>query len=229
MVRSIGVISEPADWETYRKRVIDFEKNSTGRRKSIAGAVSGVGSSPQAAAPLIRFLVNFFAAKQHELHSLVEASCGHWPSGWQPKINWPQPIAYTGVDLIAEQTDANARLVAQRGGATTFGLESARFLPMDMLRTPLPPADVLLTKDTLIHFTNAQISRFLNLSILTCPPRFRYVLFVHDDLSKYNASHPTPSYSCLLLPLASYLHFTSPFAWQVQRLRRAGPRAARAR
>ncbi len=32
----------------------------------------------------------------------------------------------------------------------------------DMLEAALPPADLLITKDTLIHFPNAAIQQFLN-------------------------------------------------------------------
>jgi hypothetical protein len=93
-------------------------------------------------------------------------------------------MEYTGADLLVEQTDANARLVAKRGGPAAFGLSKARFVPMDMVNTPLPPADLLLTKDTLIHLTNEQIANFLAASVTTCPPRFKYVLFAHDELLK---------------------------------------------
>eukprot|EP00966_Prymnesium_polylepis_P307841 7113906-Prymnesium_polylepis.1 len=112
---------------------------------------------------------------------MVEASCGHWPSGWQSAVQWPG-LDYTGVDLLREQTDANAALVGERGKAS-FGLRSATFMPMDMTRETLPAADLLLTTDTLIHLPNSVITRFLNLSVLQCPARYKYVLFVHDQLA----------------------------------------------
>lgn len=174
----VGVISNPANWDAYRQRVTAYE---TGNRN--IGPVSGVGSSPQAAAPLVKFLKQFLAAHPG-VRSIVEASCGHWPSGWQSKVRWPNNLNYTGVDLLVEQTDANARLVAKRGGPAAFGLAKASFLPMDMVHTRLPRADLLLTKDTLIHFTNEQIATFLSSSVITCPPRFKYVLFAHDELLK---------------------------------------------
>lgn len=231
----VGVISNPSNWDSYRQRVTAYE---TGNRA--IGAVSGVGSMPQAAAPLVKYLKEFLKARPG-VKSMVEASwcvtswspnsrsldpatsglsaslvvrslhplalslplalpavayppdvagsttflrSGHWPSGWQSKVKWPNNMEYTGADLLVEQTDANARLVAKRGGPAAFGLSKARFVPMDMVNTPLPPADLLLTKDTLIHLTNEQIANFLAASVTTCPPRFKYVLFAHDELLK---------------------------------------------
>jgi hypothetical protein len=52
-----------------------------------------------------------------------------------------------------------------------------------MVADHLPTADVLLTKDTLIHFPNAGIQQFLSRNVRVCPPRFRYVVFVHDQRS----------------------------------------------
>jgi hypothetical protein len=44
----------------------------------------------------------------------------------------------------------------------------------------LPTADLLFTKDTLIHLPLADIYHFLDLSVRGCPARFRYVIFVQE-------------------------------------------------
>lgn len=135
-------------------------------------AVSGGGATWDAARPLGEFLPEFMAA--HNVTSMVEASAGHWPSGWQRNVSWP-PLRYIGVDIQPEVVQADRQLTANH----TFGLASVDFKEWDMLRTPLPSADLLLVKDTLVHFPNDGIWQFLNLSVTVCPPLFRYVLFVN--------------------------------------------------
>ena len=165
-------IANPNNWDAYRERAAAFAK---GRK---VGAVSGVGSTARAAKPLVTWLLSWLASHP-EVHSMVEASSGHWPSGWQAHVRWPG-LNYTGVDIVREQVEANAAFVTRRGAAS-FGLHHAEFLHGSMIREPLPTADLLLTKDTLIHFSLADITTFLHLSVLGRCPRFRYVLFVQEQ------------------------------------------------
>ena len=83
----------------------------------------------------------------------------------------PRPPA--GYDLLPQLIADNEALAAARGGAASFGLRSMRFAAADLTAAPLPSADVLLTKDTLIHWPNEAVHRFLQLNVLGCPPRFR--------------------------------------------------------
>ena len=165
-------IRHPNDWNAYRQRAIAFSASRN------VGAVSGVGSTRGAARPLVNFLL-LWLSKHPEVTSVVEASCGHWASGWQSGVVWPQ-LDYSGVDIIKEQVDANAALVHAHK-PSRFGLKTAEFLHADMLQDALPTGDLLFTKDTLIHFSNDQIKRFLLLSVTRCPPLFKYVLFVQDQ------------------------------------------------
>ena len=166
-------ISQPNDWDAYRQRTAAF---AAGRN---VGAVSGVGSTARAAKPLVKWLLAWLASHP-DVHSMVEASCGHWPSGWQGSVRWPF-VDYVGIDVVREQVDANAAFVAKRG-VTLFGLRSAAFLHGNMTKDALPAADLLVTKDTLIHFRHADIIRFLRLSVVgMCPPLFKYVIFVQEQ------------------------------------------------
>merc|ERR1712151_667651 len=61
-----------------------------------------------------------------------------------------------------------------------FGLASGDFRVGDMTEDLLPEADVLLTKDTIIHLSNALIERFLITNVLLPTPRYRYVLFAQQ-------------------------------------------------
>lgn len=137
--------------------------------------VSGKGSAPAAQKPFIAFLEEWL--RTQSVRSMVEASCGHWPSGWQLSVNWPPGLNYTGADILPSMVQANSAL--PRGDK----MSARTFVVMDMMEQALPRADLLLTKDTLIHFPNSGIGKFLALSVNACPPRFRYVMFVHDIAS----------------------------------------------
>merc|ERR1712176_536905 len=100
---------------------------------------------------------------------------GHWPSGWQHATLWPVKD-YIGVDINPELVVANDDFVLVNGGPLAFGPKSMRFIVGNMLTEALPSGDLLLTKDTLDAFPNAAIWTFLNLSVIVCPPRFKYVM-----------------------------------------------------
>jgi hypothetical protein len=123
---------QPNNWEVYRQRTKAFAAGK------VVGAVSGIGSTPNAAKPLVKWLLAWLATS--DVKSMVEASCGHWPSGWQAGVHWPH-LSYTGVDLLKEQVDANAALVSKRGAAS-FGLTNATFQVGSMTMAALPTADL---------------------------------------------------------------------------------------
>ena len=137
-------------------------------------AVSGLGSAVGTQKPLLTFLPEWLT--KNGVKSVVEASSGHWASGWQRHVGWP-PIDYVGADVLESIVDANSRLLQANAN---FGLASARFERVNMVTTALPSADLLLTKDTIIHFSFARIQSLIRLSVTVCPPRFKYVLFIHE-------------------------------------------------
>merc|ERR1711953_504141 len=67
-----------------------------------------------------------------------------------------------------------------------------RFEVGDVINDVLPKADLLLTKDTLIHLPNTKILEVLRRNVLVQPPRFKFVLFVHDTLP---VGAPPPSWA----------------------------------
>lgn len=166
------------DSASYLDRLAEYQNGT------IVEPVSGRGSTVAAAAPLVAVLLPWL--RNLGAASLVEASCGHWRSGWQASVPWPS-IEYHGFDLIPELIADNRALIRERGGAAGFGLRSMSFDTAELTSDALPRADVLLTKDTLIHWPNEAIGRYLALHVLPCPPRFRRVLFVHDPLGAESA------------------------------------------
>mmetsp|Transcript_53587 Transcript_53587/g.142816 ORF Transcript_53587/g.142816 Transcript_53587/m.142816 type:complete len:232 (+) Transcript_53587:315-1010(+) len=121
-----------------------------------------------------------------DVESMVEISAGHWPTGWQRFVEWPH-IDYTGIDLLEEVITADKEYLAKNGKA---GLRSMVFQQGDMLvDKTLPEADLLFTKDTLIHFPNRYIQQFINNTVLQCPPKYKYVMFVHDSRPRDQANN----------------------------------------
>lgn len=160
------------------------ERREAWRRGESSGthtAVSGPGSRVELTLPFREFLLGWL--RDRRVRSLVEASSGHWPTGWQAATSWP-PLTYVGLDILPSIIDDNNEFVARNGSR---GLQSVRFATANMIEEALPLADVLLTKDTLIHWPSWAITRFLRRNVMVCPPRYEHILFVHDDARGHNA------------------------------------------
>lgn len=81
--------------------------------------------------------------------TLLDAPCGDF--------NWMSAIAdsverYVGVDVVRELVMRNERLYAS---------PSRKFVHADITRDPLPSGDVVLCRDCLVHFADADIWRAL--------------------------------------------------------------------
>jgi SAM-dependent methyltransferase len=79
---------------------------------------------------------------------VVDVGCGDWQ--FSRHMDW-SGVDYTGVDASAVVLE-NTRSFSQPG---------IRFLLADAIRDPLPCADLLLAKDVLQHWSNADIAAFL--------------------------------------------------------------------
>jgi len=110
-------------------------------------SVSGPGSTQQRGASFRDDLV----AALHDLGArvLLDAPCDDF--------NWIGPVAdavdqYLGVDVVPEIIAENLRRHSR---------PHRQFLRLDLTRDPLPPADVVLCRDGLVHFRTADIWRAL--------------------------------------------------------------------
>jgi len=159
-------------------------------------SLSGPGSRPEVCRPFVEFFLQWLADHK-EVQSMVEVSAGHWPTGWQRFVQWP-PLDYTGVDLLEDVIKADRDYVTRKG-TDQIGLRKMTFQKGDMLDdATMPKADLLFTKDTIIHFPNADIAAFVNSTVIQCPPKYKYVMFVHDsrkrdkgnrDISRFGEFH----------------------------------------
>ncbi len=112
-----------------------------------AASVSGPGSTRERAKDFVTELVE--AIRSLGARTLLDAPCGDF--------TWAAPIAdavegYVGIDVVRELVRANQRL---------HGSPRRRFRHLDLARDRLPPSDVILCRDCLVHFSHADARRAL--------------------------------------------------------------------
>jgi SAM-dependent methyltransferase len=110
------------------------------------GGGSGSGSTPEITAEYRNFLVAFL--RDHKIKSVVDLGCGDWQ--FSQMIDWTG-IDYTGIDVsgvVLANTKKHAR-------------PSVKFIQLDGSRNELPLADLLIAKDVLQHWSNADVSKFI--------------------------------------------------------------------
>jgi SAM-dependent methyltransferase len=107
---------------------------------------SGAGSREDLTRNYRALLQQFIA--RNAIASVVDVGCGDWQ--FSRHMEW-SGVDYTGVDASAVVLE-NTR---------EFSRPGVRFLHADATHDPLPPADLLLVKDVLQHWSNADIMAFL--------------------------------------------------------------------
>mmetsp|Transcript_6225 Transcript_6225/g.17371 ORF Transcript_6225/g.17371 Transcript_6225/m.17371 type:complete len:323 (-) Transcript_6225:129-1097(-) len=142
-----------------------------------AQALSGLGSSEEATGAFREYLETFL--KERHFASVVDAGCGHWPSGYQRCMHW-QNVHYTGIDVVDDVLAENKAYFDDRRRAD-HGFASTSFQRGDLCEE-LPRADLLLVKDVLMHLPNQAVHAFLESNVNSSAPRFRAVLVVQNDM-----------------------------------------------
>jgi methyltransferase family protein len=107
---------------------------------------SGLGSELDATADLRAALPGFLA--RHHARALLDIPCGDF--NWLSRLGLQ--LSYTGADIVPAIVDANERTFGGPGS-------NRRFLQRDLTRDPLPPADIVLCRDCLVHLSFANIFR----------------------------------------------------------------------
>ncbi|HEX2386206.1 MAG TPA: class I SAM-dependent methyltransferase [Candidatus Binatia bacterium] len=75
--------------------------------------------------------------------SLLDAPCGDW--NWMREVDLAG-VEYTGIDVVREIIAINRR---------RYGRPGKTFLSLDFTREPVPSADAILCRETLIHLSLA--------------------------------------------------------------------------
>ncbi|MFC0525504.1 class I SAM-dependent methyltransferase [Pontibacillus salicampi] len=117
-----------------------YRNNLWGDKES----VSGSGSSIQQTIPLVEKLPSLF--KKYNISSVLDAPCGDF--NWMKRVDL-SGMSYVGVDIVQELIDQNNRL---------YHGDHVSFARMDILKDPLPKADVIMCRDALVHFPLKEIA-----------------------------------------------------------------------
>lgn len=105
-------------------------------------SVSGAGSDPSATAPLLEALPALFA--DLGVRTVLDAPCGD--GAWMAQLAYPLE-RYTGLDVVPAVV---AAAEAAHGGP------GREYRVADLIRDPLPTADLVLCRDCLVHLPFAE-------------------------------------------------------------------------
>ncbi|MFA5631198.1 MAG: methyltransferase domain-containing protein [Porticoccaceae bacterium] len=118
---------------------------------------SGEGSLAEHNQGYIRFVESFF--REHDIRSIVDLGCGDWQ--FSRHIDW-QGASYLGMDIVPAVIEANRKHFSRPG---------VEFMLYDGNIADIPPADLLITKDVLQHWSHTAIH-----ALLPALQQYRHVL-----------------------------------------------------
>ncbi len=124
-----------------------YARNTWGNGESRSGGGSAMCATEAVRLGLPRLV------RDYGIRSVLDAPCGdvNWMQGLLPEI-----ADYTGLDIVAPLVEQNR---------TRYGSPSVRFVLGDVARDPLPPADLILVRDCLVHVsTGAAIDALRNIA-----------------------------------------------------------------
>ena len=125
------------------------------------GKGSGGGSSPDATQPYKAFLEDFI--RQNDIKSVVDLGCGDW--------QFSQFLDFGNATYIG--IDASKSVIANN--QQSFSRPGVSFLNLPKKYNELPPADLLVCKDVLMHLSTKGVQ-----NILSILPSFKYALIAND-------------------------------------------------
>jgi hypothetical protein len=142
-VEAAPALPEAGQGQTPAQVFASFHAAALGRRDD---SLSGPGSSLAQTAGLRQALPAL--CRELGVGTLLDAGCGD--HRWLGRTELPVGL-YVGVDIVADLIARNSALA----------LPGRRFLAADFTRDDLPTADLVLTRDTLVHYDFATALRAL--------------------------------------------------------------------
>ena len=112
-----------------------------------AASKSGAGAAQAQTEVLQQALPALFDA--YDVATLLDLPCGDF--GWMQHVPLPG-IRYIGADIVPELIAANQ---------ARYGTTRRRFVVLDLMHDALPPADLLLCRDGLVHLSFEAIGQAL--------------------------------------------------------------------
>jgi len=135
-------VTDARDRATRFERI--FHENDWGNSESVSGEGSNLARTAAVRAQLPALL------SRHGIRSLLDAPCGDF--FWMKEVALGD-VAYIGVDIVAEIVNRTAALYTGPG---------RRFLLGDMVEDALPPADLILCRDCLVHLSYDETRRAID-------------------------------------------------------------------
>lgn len=155
---------------------------------------SGPGSKPEFTEPYRKFLEDFIS--QREIESVLDLGCGDLEI--MSRVNL-HGATYLGIDVIAARVAANASKHPE--------------LPCvwhDLTTYQLPPADLIICKDVIQHWTNDEVLTFIER--LEAAP-FRYALITNCNYGPANHDIKTGGWRPIDLTAPPFCVGESVFRW----------------
>lgn len=161
-----------------------YQQNEWGDEESI----SGPGSTLEYTANLREKLPEL--CQRLGVRTLLDAPCGDF--NWFGEIAWRSELNYIGGDIVTALVERNTQRHAT---------PQRTFRELDIIRDPLPPADLWMLRDCLIHLSHADIyavvANFLRSDI-------KYLLTTSHHASDGNFDIATGSFHPVRLQIAPY-------------------------
>ena len=175
----------------HRKNVFRdlYATNKWGSPESVSGGGSEMASTENVRKEIPRLMA------ERGFRTILDAPCGDY--NWFRTIQWRTPVDYVGGDIVPDLIAANQ---------AAHGRPGVKFIELDVVRDPLPAADVWLCRHCLIHLSNRDIllaiANFLQSDV-------RYWLTTTNSECRANKDIPTGWWRPLNLQLAPF-HFCPP-------------------
>lgn len=84
--------------------------------------------------------------REHSVSRFLDAPCGDY--NWFQYVKREPRFSYVGADVVPELIERNQAL---------FGTPDTRFIELDIIKGPLPDADIWMCRDCLFHLSNRDI------------------------------------------------------------------------
>jgi len=127
------------------------------------GSLSGGGSSPSNTVSYREFLVDFI--DKNKIKTVYDFGCGDW--SFSKLIDWSS-VKYTGIEVVKDLIDEHRK---------NYGSETIKFVYLkDAQKFYRYHGDLLIIKDVLQHWTNDEVTTFLDNVI----DNFKYILITNS-------------------------------------------------